>query len=522
MLHNRDTGAGGGRGVGRPAGRPFMSQGETWSVSSTFKIRLLHPAVGAVAFPLMPGSNVVVGRQSTISDVEITWDPRISRRHCRLWERDGGVWFQDLTSRNGSWIGEKRVSGLMRLVPGTCVVMGDTRLVVPGKDEVFKSPRGFQETDDIRSGTPSPFPFPPARGRRRVPSPDQKRSQSTAPARARDAGPQTGPKDLKASNVPTAFVSAGPQTRVLRVTPRLLGPNRAEVNVQSRAELHDLWVHDIAKGGLFVATMSPPARGASIEVHVKTPDGTILLHGAVVQVITPEQSDSMGGQAGIGIQFTDLNPATKAAIHAYVTGESSVLDETDDEASTMSRDETEGALEFAHQLLRESESSDYYTALGLPANASQDRVDADLTSARNRLTEAARRAPPTQAARLEAALNLLERMRRVLTQAEGRLEYDFRHGHSRAQERIQRARAGSGLTLEQVREIWGRVHPARVEKASLLTRKAFIARHRHDLQGAIEAGRAALRFDPFFTELLQTVEAWEACRDELMSKHRRR
>lgn len=495
-------------------------------MSRSFKIRLLHPSVGAVAFPLMPGASLVVGRQSAVSDVEISWDPRISRRHCQLWEENGQVWFRDLTSRNGSWIGEERVSGMRRLKPGTSVVMGDTRLVVPDDSEATEADLGSQETADMRRASPRDgvaiAPERPASSSsRRVPLPRADTNVDAQPPHLEVtvAAPPIHPPEeegLQASNVPGEFSHPTPTTRVLRVTPELVSPTRVEVEVQSPAELKDLWIHDLSKGGLFVGTENPPSTATALEILLKTPTGGILLHGTVVQVITEERSGALGGQAGVGIQFTDLHASARAAIQAYADGHASTLNEVSGDAPGGSGD-AEGALMVAQRLLRESQTSDYYRALVIPPVASNKQIYDAVASVHGVMSDAMTQASPPQAARLEAAMNLLLRMRRVLSHPESRLEHDFRHGHARAQERIRAAQAGRGLSLAQLRRTWRRVFPSEADKAMSLAHEAVAARKRYDLLAAIKAGREALKHDPFFVELLQSVEVWESDRRPVSS-----
>ena len=66
------------------------------------KLELTHPSIGTFAFELQPGGDLVLGRDTTDADIELRWDPHVSRRHARLYFVDGGVWYDDLDSRNGS------------------------------------------------------------------------------------------------------------------------------------------------------------------------------------------------------------------------------------------------------------------------------------------------------------------------------------------------------------------------------------------------------------------------------------
>ncbi|MEM7676245.1 MAG: tetratricopeptide repeat protein, partial [Myxococcota bacterium] len=117
--------------------------------------------------------------------------------------------------------------------------------------------------------------------------------------------------------------------------------------------------------------------------------------------------------------------------------------------------------------------------------------------------------PPPQQARLQAARGVLKRVGRLMTNEQSRLEYDFRHGHIRAKERLAAAHAGKGPSLEVLRRTWNRVSHERVDQAALLTRRAFAARQAKRWDEAIRFAKKALTLNPFFEELEKTLEAWE-------------
>lgn len=496
------------------------------------KIRLMHPAVGEIAFPLKPGGSLVIGRVGTMTDVEISWDPRISRRHCRLWEKDGRVWFQDLASRNGSWVGSERVSGVMRLAPGASVLVGETVLLLPEQGGSDDLPEVVEETherpltqDEVvaleRTQDRAPLPRNNTVPARTAAAPLEVSAERRAsaheptsrPHRSSSGSwrlPEGSTMDLRRSNDGGESLRDPEPKRLVRAGPRFVSSTRVKVRARDREDLRDLWMRDISKGGVFVETRKPPVAGTSLEVHLETPAGTIQLNGTVVHVLTQEMASSFGGQPGVGIQFTDLDPATRDAIQAYIEGIAEQLQGGSSDLERMSESESDEIIKMARKFLRDTEKSDFYSALDIPPTVSGQKIEEVTSALHRRLSEASQKIPPPQAARLEAALNVLGRVRRILTHMEGRLEYDFRNGHIRAKERIKNARDGKDPSLSLLRQAWNRVFPERVDRAALLTRKAFASRQRQDLAQAIDHGRAALELNPFFDELKQTVEVWES------------
>jgi uncharacterized protein (TIGR02266 family) len=484
-----------------------------------------------------------------MTDVEISWDPRISRRHCRLWEKDGRVWFQDLASRNGSWIGSERVSGVVRLAPGASILIGETILLFPDDRKEAEEGLEVEETHE-RPATPDELalleealegpasdadagpastseiaPEPPtaplrtehAEGARAAPA-----REATLPPRARAAGlrfeaPVEAPVqnndstvDLRVGVPPSSDAPPEPRGQVVRSSPRFVSSSQVKVRARDREDLRKLWMRDISKGGLFVETKRPPSPGTPVEVELETPAGTLTLRGTVVHVLEEQMARTFGGEPGVGVQFTDLDQATRSAIQSYVDGLAERLpDDVDNLSREMSAEESDELVQLARRFLHDAEKADFYTALGLKPTATADRIEAAASGLHQRFTRGVERLPPPRGARIEAALNVLGRVRRILAHDDGRLEYDFRNGHVRAKERIQAAQSGAGPSLSSLRQAWNRVFPDRVDRAALLTRKAFAARQRQDLAAAIDAGRAALELNPFFEELKQTVEVWE-------------
>ncbi|MBX2810332.1 MAG: PilZ domain-containing protein [Myxococcales bacterium] len=517
------------------------------------KIRLMHPAVGEIAIPLRPGGSLVVGRLGAKTDVEISWDPRISRRHCRLWEKDGRVWFEDLASRNGSWIGRDRISSAICLQASTAVLIGETvlRLVPPNDknslnpvlEDTHERPLTRAESlallqqatntqpvpstsgtevpiDDLACETPTSSGPPSAVQEKhtlRLPrSSSLVNVGASLPTFHRSSSPvpHASTADLRESLISEPLsLSASTGGHIVRSCPRLVDNRRVMVRAKDRDDMRELWTRDISKGGLFIETSTPPPPDTELEVHLETPEGTVQLRAIVVHVLTEEMAASFGGQSGIGVQFIDLDPATRDTIQAYVEGSTDIFQGGSSDLNHIPASESEELLQRARRFLHDAEHRNFYEALELSPTASPRQINDAAHTLKHSLSAYLQRVPPPQAARLKAALNVLGRLRRVMSHEDGRLEYDFRNGYIRAEERIQAAKAGHTPSLDTLRKTWNRVYPERVDRAALLTRKAFTARQRQDMAAAIDAGRSALELNPFFEELKQTVEVWESAVD---------
>lgn len=66
---------------------------------------------------------LVVGR--TGADIELA-DPEVSRRHAIFRQVDSGLGVEDLGSRNGTFVNERRVDGIVALAGGDAVRFGNT------------------------------------------------------------------------------------------------------------------------------------------------------------------------------------------------------------------------------------------------------------------------------------------------------------------------------------------------------------------------------------------------------------
>jgi uncharacterized protein (TIGR02266 family) len=93
---------------------------------------------------------------------------------------------------------------------------------------------------------------------------------------------------------------------------------QASIDLASDSNFYAGFSTDISEGGLFVATVTHPARGEAVDLRFSLGDEVIEARGVVrwtreVNDCTPDV------MPGAGIQFVELGPAAAAAIHAFIS-----------------------------------------------------------------------------------------------------------------------------------------------------------------------------------------------------------
>lgn len=112
-------------------------------------------------------------------------------------------------------------------------------------------------------------------------------------------------------------LQASASSKEFRHEPRV--PARLGVAFSTGSEVGRAWTQDISRGGVFVATESPPALGTAVELTLALPGGdAVKLAAEVVRVIGPEESAAKGFQQGCGLTFHDLSPEVSKRLEAFV------------------------------------------------------------------------------------------------------------------------------------------------------------------------------------------------------------
>ncbi len=92
-----------------------------------------HITVEVIGGPLdgsrerIPGPIFTIGR-AIENDLALNMDPMVSARHARIVREGQHYWLEDLGSRNGTFIGDKRLAERTLIAPGATFTVGRTML----------------------------------------------------------------------------------------------------------------------------------------------------------------------------------------------------------------------------------------------------------------------------------------------------------------------------------------------------------------------------------------------------------
>jgi uncharacterized protein (TIGR02266 family) len=91
------------------------------------------------------------------------------------------------------------------------------------------------------------------------------------------------------------------------------------VRCASWAEFAQVYATDVSQGGMFIATDEPAELLSEIALSLQLPEGhEIALRASVVHVVDAESAARENKQAGIGVQFIDLDAPRRQQIHQLV------------------------------------------------------------------------------------------------------------------------------------------------------------------------------------------------------------
>jgi Tfp pilus assembly protein PilZ len=300
-----------------------------------------------------------------------------------------------------------------------------------------------------------------------------------------------------------------------KTKPRVVSSTLIEYRLEGRDDLRILWVRNISNGGLFLVTDDPPPLGTRLQIALRVPGaGRLALLGEVVHIIDRKKATEQGIKAGAGVQFTSLSEDQKQALSAYIEGFAERLStETGDISDILAPSSSQDAsgLELVREARRILESKDHYVALDLRPDAEAAEIEQRILSLRSSLAQRPLGLDRAQYATLQNAIAQLTRLGLVLLNPHRRLDYDFRSGHVRAEERIEAARVG-GIAVEHCRQLWRTMFPTHVERSVQHMKNALRAESTQSWVEAIEQGHLALELDPFNQDLRAAIMSWRAGR----------
>lgn len=76
------------------------------------------------------GEGVVIGRKAGEADIVIAYEKSVSARHCRIFERDGKFYVEDLQSSNGSLLNGILLAEETEICSGNLLTLGRLELKV--------------------------------------------------------------------------------------------------------------------------------------------------------------------------------------------------------------------------------------------------------------------------------------------------------------------------------------------------------------------------------------------------------
>jgi len=199
------------------------------------------------------------------------------------------------------------------------------------------------------------------------------------------------------------------------VDPRFLDRTQVRLAVTERADLKELWLSNLSKGGLFVESPTPPEVGTRVSVELETPGGMLKLAADVVHTVTRESAAALGMPSGAGLQFVTLERPQRDALHAYIEGRAPTLQV---QAEPAARNATAAtvmgtvAVFFTHV-----EKQDPLGALQLRKDAGDAEIAARVEQLRAMFSNPPADATAAQRTRLDSAARTLVRVESHLRRA---------------------------------------------------------------------------------------------------------
>jgi len=92
----------------------------------------------------------------------------------------------------------------------------------------------------------------------------------------------------------------------------------ADIGFQSETNFFMGFTEDISTGGLFIATYDVRPMGSSLNINFTLPNGHLVSAEGIVRWVREYNETTPDTPPGMGVQFENLQPVDKEAIHSFI------------------------------------------------------------------------------------------------------------------------------------------------------------------------------------------------------------
>jgi uncharacterized protein (TIGR02266 family) len=199
----------------------------------------------------------------------------------------------------------------------------------PPKAKAASPPPVRTQAAAVKAKTPPPSkatpPPPPAAVKAKTPPPAKATPPPPATVKAKTpppakAAPPPLPAEAKAKATPTPAPAPAPGPgEVLRRDRRHNTSRLVEVHCKTWKQFIRVYIQDISRGGMFLASNDPPQVDASLEIRIVPPGGDALtLSARVVHVIPEDEAAAQQRKPGVGVAFENLDETQQRHVQALV------------------------------------------------------------------------------------------------------------------------------------------------------------------------------------------------------------
>jgi uncharacterized protein (TIGR02266 family) len=117
-------------------------------------------------------------------------------------------------------------------------------------------------------------------------------------------------------NAGVTFEDGGYYMDNKRKHPRI--PKKLKSEVATKDSMTYSTARNVSEQGMFVSTPEPISKGSELNLSITMPDGGVIVLKGTVRWTKEESED--GSPAGMGVQFTSLNPEAEKMIKSLLNG----------------------------------------------------------------------------------------------------------------------------------------------------------------------------------------------------------